>query len=166
MVKRNDQWSEQYNIPNVQVTTVRPTITEYLQEIFSKMSTTANINLNELYFEYKVLTEITGEPTFDELHKMFQQLKANMAAVPCTLGGGANGYLARNAHKYRVVQHSCTRRTICATTYARTFGHQFSLHSVPNYDSQDAIRSSSMWASDVHFNADIINCVGTKCSTI
>ena len=57
------------------------------------MSTTEDINLNELYFEYKVLTKITGEPTFDKLHKMFQQLKENTAAVPCTLVGGANGYL-------------------------------------------------------------------------
>ena len=60
------------------------------------MSTTANINLNELYFEYKVLTKIIGEPTFDKLHEMFRQLKANMAAVPCTLGGGENGYLGMN----------------------------------------------------------------------
>ena len=75
MVKRTDQSSELYNVLNVQVTTVRRTITEYLEEIFSKMSTTANINLNELYFEYKVLTKITGEPTFDKLHVMFRKLK-------------------------------------------------------------------------------------------
>ena len=77
----------------MQVITDRRAITEYLQEIFSKMSTTANINLNELYFQYKVLTKIIGEPTFDKLHKMFQQLKANTEAVPCTLEGGTNGYL-------------------------------------------------------------------------
>ena len=57
------------------------------------MIPTANINLNELYFEYKLLTKITGEPTFDKLHEIFRQLKSNTAAVPCTLGGGANGYL-------------------------------------------------------------------------
>ena len=73
--------------------TVQQTITEYPQEIFSEMSTTAHINLNELYFDYKLLTKITGEPTFIKLHKMFRQIKANTAAVPCTLGGGANGYL-------------------------------------------------------------------------
>ena len=69
------------------------------------MSMTANINLNELYFEYKVLTQITGEPTFDKLHKMFRQLKANTAAVPCTLGGGANGYLGMlvSAAQYNTV---------------------------------------------------------------
>ena len=57
------------------------------------MSTTANINLNELYFEYKVLTKIIDEPTFDKLHEMFRQLKSNTAAFPCTMVGGANRYL-------------------------------------------------------------------------
>ena len=54
---------------------------------------TSNINLNQLYFEYKVLTKIVREPTFDDLHVLFRELKANVAAVPCTLAGGANGYL-------------------------------------------------------------------------
>ena len=54
---------------------------------------TSNINLNQLYFEYKVLTKIVREPTFDDLHVLFRELKANVAAVPCTLTGGANGYL-------------------------------------------------------------------------
>ena len=54
---------------------------------------TSNINLKELYFEYKVLTKIIGEPDFEKLHGLFRELKANAAAVPCTLGGGANGYL-------------------------------------------------------------------------
>ena len=65
------------------------------------MSTTANINLNELYFEFKALTKIIGKPTFNKLHEMFWQLKVNTAAVPCTLVGGANGYLGvlvRAAH--------------------------------------------------------------------
>ena len=73
--------------------TVWREITEYLQEIFSKMSMAANINLKELYFEYKVLLKITVEPTFDKLHKMFQQLKSNTEKFPCTMGGGANRYL-------------------------------------------------------------------------
>lgn len=53
---------------------------------------TANINLNELYFDYKVLMRIIGEPTFAKLHELSRKLKANSVAVPCTLGGGANGY--------------------------------------------------------------------------
>ena len=85
--------------------TVQRRITEYLQEIFSKMSTTANINLNKLYFEYKVLTKIIGEPTFDKLHEIFWQLKANMAAVLFNLGRGVNGYLGMlvSATQYNTV---------------------------------------------------------------
>ena len=66
---------------------------------------TSNINLNDLYFEYKVLTKIVGEPTFDRLHVLFRELKANTAAVPCTLAGGANGYLGMlvSAAQYQTV---------------------------------------------------------------
>mgnify|MGYP000515067367 CR=1 FL=1 len=56
------------------------------------MMNTSNINLNELYYEYKVLTKIVGKPSFNKLVVLFQELKANPAAVPCTLAGGANGY--------------------------------------------------------------------------
>ena len=54
---------------------------------------TSNINLNDLYFEYNLLTKIVVEPNFDKLHVLFRELKANIAAVPCTLAGGDNGYL-------------------------------------------------------------------------
>ena len=54
---------------------------------------TANINLNALNFDYKVITKILREPTLRHLHDLFRELKANTAAVPCTLGIGANGYL-------------------------------------------------------------------------
>ena len=66
---------------------------------------TSNINLNQLYFEYKVLTKIVREPTFDDLHDLFRELKANVAAVPCTLTGGANGYLGMlvSAAQYETV---------------------------------------------------------------
>ena len=58
-----------------------------------------------MYLDYKVLTKIISEPTFDKLHKMFQKLKANMTAVLCTLGGGANGYLGMlvSAEQYSTV---------------------------------------------------------------
>ena len=71
------------------------------------MSTTANINLNELYFEYKILNKITGEPSFDKLHEMFRKFKANTAAVPCTLGGGSNRYrgMLVSAAQYNTVAH-------------------------------------------------------------
>ena len=66
---------------------------------------TSNINLNELYFEYKVLTKIIVEPTFNKLHEMFYQLKSNTAAIPCTLGGGINKYLGMliSAARYATV---------------------------------------------------------------
>ena len=54
---------------------------------------TSNINLNDLYYEHKVLTKVCGETNFDALHVMLCELKANTAAVLCTLGGGANEYL-------------------------------------------------------------------------
>ena len=54
---------------------------------------TSNINLNDLYFEYKSLTKIVRESNFDKLHVLFRELKTNTAAVPCTLAGGANRYL-------------------------------------------------------------------------
>ena len=66
---------------------------------------TANINLNALYYEYKVLTKIVGEPNFNKLMVLFKELKANAAAVPCTLAGGANGYLGMlvSAAQYQTV---------------------------------------------------------------
>ena len=68
------------------------------------MSTT-NINLNDLYFEYKVLPRVVGEPTFKVLHEILKQLKANTSTVPCMLGGGANGYLGMlvSPAKYEVI---------------------------------------------------------------
>ena len=66
---------------------------------------TSNINLNELYYEYKVLTKIVGEPNFEKLMVFFQELKANTAAVPCTLAGGASRYLGMivSAAQYQTV---------------------------------------------------------------
>ena len=66
---------------------------------------TSNIDLNVLYFKYKVLTKITGKPTFAKLHVLFRKLKSNTAAVPCTLAGGANGYLGMlvSAAQYQTV---------------------------------------------------------------
>ena len=54
---------------------------------------TANTNFQELYFEHKDMPRIMGEPTFSTLHEMLRRLKANASSVPCTLGGGAHGYV-------------------------------------------------------------------------
>ena len=50
-------------------------------------------NYKDLYFEYKVLTRINGEPDFASLHHLLLQLKANAISVPCHIGGGAHGFV-------------------------------------------------------------------------
>lgn len=45
------------------------------------------------YFEFPVLTKIHGEPTYETLLEMKNQLKANASQVTSDLGGGANGHL-------------------------------------------------------------------------
>ena len=56
------------------------------------MSTRSSTNVRDLYFEFKELTPIVGEPEFDGLHQMLLEIKANLSSVPSTLGGGAHGY--------------------------------------------------------------------------
>ena len=67
---------------------------------------TSNISLNNLYFEYKLLTKIVGEPNFDKLHVLFRELKADTVAVPCTLAKGSKGYLGMmvTAAQYATVE--------------------------------------------------------------
>jgi hypothetical protein len=56
------------------------------------MSTRSSTNVRNLYFEFKELTPIIGEPELDGLHQMLLEIKANLSSVPSTLGGGAHGY--------------------------------------------------------------------------
>ena len=56
------------------------------------MSTT-NINLNKLYFEYKVVPKIVGNPPLNALREILQRLKVNNVVMSSTLGEGANEYL-------------------------------------------------------------------------
>ena len=51
------------------------------------------LDVKELYFEHKVFTRIVGESTFDTLQKMLLQIKTNASSVPCTLDGGAQGFV-------------------------------------------------------------------------
>jgi hypothetical protein len=37
--------------------------------------------------------KIRGEPDYQKLSKLFDDIKANASSIPCHLGGGANGYL-------------------------------------------------------------------------
>ena len=52
-----------------------------------------NTDLKELFFEHKVIEKVTDEPNFPKLHNLLRLLKANACTVPCTLGGGAHGYV-------------------------------------------------------------------------
>ena len=51
------------------------------------------MHYRDLYFEYKSLTRVIGEPTFETLHQLLLELMANTVSVPSNLGGGAHGYI-------------------------------------------------------------------------
>ena len=53
----------------------------------------AGINYKDTYFQFKELNRIHGEPTYDTIKKLHDQVKANAASVPSTLGGGNFGHL-------------------------------------------------------------------------
>ena len=46
-----------------------------------------------LYFEHPNLTKIHGEPTFDSIKKIHNEIKANSQSVQSNLGGGTFGHL-------------------------------------------------------------------------
>ena len=50
-------------------------------------------NVNETYFQHKVLTRLHGQPTYETLQTLSTEIKANAASVPSTLGGGQYGHL-------------------------------------------------------------------------
>ena len=50
-------------------------------------------SVNDTYFQHKVLTRIHGPPVFETLQLLANELKANAASVPTTLGGGLYGQL-------------------------------------------------------------------------
>ena len=57
------------------------------------MTLTSSVNYKDSYFKHPVLTVIRGEPTYETLHHIKNELKANASSVPTTLGGGNHGYL-------------------------------------------------------------------------
>ena len=57
------------------------------------MTLTSSVNYKDSYFEHPVLTEICGEPTYETLHHLKNELIANASSVPTTLGGGNHIYL-------------------------------------------------------------------------
>ena len=57
------------------------------------MILTSSVNYKDSYLERPVLTKICGEATYDTLHHLKDELKANTSSVPTTLGGGNHGYI-------------------------------------------------------------------------
>ena len=57
------------------------------------MTSTSSINYKDPYFDHLVLTAILGEPTYETLHHLKNELKTNARSVPTTLGGRNHGYL-------------------------------------------------------------------------
>ena len=62
-------------------------------------------NYRDTSFEYADLTVIHGEPTYETLKTLVNQLKANARSVRTTLGGGQHGYLGLvlSAQQYAIV---------------------------------------------------------------
>ena len=62
-------------------------------------------NYRDTSFEYADLTVIHGEPTYETLKTLVNQLKANARSVRTTLGGGQHGYLGLvlSSQQYAIV---------------------------------------------------------------
>lgn len=50
-------------------------------------------NYRQEFFEYTDLTPVIGQPNFESLNKLKNELKSNAQSVPCVLGGGNHGFL-------------------------------------------------------------------------
>jgi hypothetical protein len=57
------------------------------------MANTRVPDVCEIYFQHKVLTRVSGPPTFGTLRVLVDELKANASSVPSVLGGGQYGHL-------------------------------------------------------------------------
>ena len=55
--------------------------------------TSTNIDYTKTYFQYPTLSVIHGEPTYEGLQELKDELKANAATVSSNLGGGSHGHL-------------------------------------------------------------------------
>ena len=56
--------------------------------------TTGIVDYRSTFFEQKIITRIHGEPTYDSIKRLHNELKANAGRVPSNLGGGLHGHLA------------------------------------------------------------------------
>ena len=63
------------------------------------------VNYRTEFFEHVDLTPIAGEPDFESLNRLKNELKRNAQNVPCPLGGGNHGFLGMvlTAAEYAVV---------------------------------------------------------------
>ena len=57
------------------------------------MTSTSSVNYKDSYFKHPVLKTIRREPTYETLHHLKNELKANASSVPTTLGSGNHVYL-------------------------------------------------------------------------
>ena len=55
--------------------------------------TSTSIDYVNTYFEYPTLTKIAGEPSFESLRNLHDEIKSNAMSVASTLGGGQHGHL-------------------------------------------------------------------------
>ena len=55
--------------------------------------TISTVNYREKIFDHPDLTKITGVPTYETLHLLHNEIKANTMAVQSNLGSGQHGYL-------------------------------------------------------------------------
>ena len=53
----------------------------------------SRINYKQDFFEYNPLTKVIGEPNFESLLRLKNEIKANSQTVPTQLGGGQHGFL-------------------------------------------------------------------------
>ena len=56
---------------------------------------TSNIDYEKTNFVYSELTNIPGQPNYDLLKRIKDELKCNAASVPSDLGGGGHGHLGK-----------------------------------------------------------------------
>ena len=62
----------------------------------------------KVYFDFPTLTKVHGEPTFDSIKTLHNQLKTNSQTIPSNLGGGAHGHLGLvlNAAQYALLSNA------------------------------------------------------------
>jgi len=70
------------------------------------------INYREVYFAHAALRKIHGNPTYNDIQRLYKQVKANAASVPSTLGGGQHGHLG-------LTTNATTYARIASTPYVR-----------------------------------------------